>query len=70
MDLGEFLRWTACAPSKPPVAGRSCISQDGIAVLCHEAFLVTGADSVNVLLLLHHCRECRPGKRLHQADHW
>jgi len=44
--------------------------QVGIAVRCHKAFLVDGTDSVNVLPLLHHCRECRPGKRLHRADHW
>ena len=33
-----------------PVAGRRCISQDGIAVLCHEAVLATGTDSVNGFL--------------------
>jgi len=38
--------------------------------ICREAFLVNGADSVNVLPVLHHCRECCPGKQLHRADHW
>jgi len=27
-------------------------------------------ETLNMLPLLYHCRECRPGKRLHRADHW